>query len=90
MLARHTVYFSGRVQGVGFRATTAYLARRFAVTGFVRNLPDGRVELVAEGDAAELERFREEIRAHFARQLTGVQTSAGPADGSFQRFEVQS
>ena len=43
------MYFSGHVQGVGFRYTTRSVASRFAVTGYVRNLPDGRVELVAEG-----------------------------------------
>ncbi len=45
---------SGRVQGVGFRYTAKGVAQRFAVTGFVRNLSDGRVELVVEGDAAEV------------------------------------
>ena len=43
------VYYQGRVQGVGFRYAVRSLARRFAVDGFVRNLSDGRVELVAEG-----------------------------------------
>ncbi len=47
---RTRVFFGGRVQGVGFRATARRLARSFGVTGFVRNLPDGRVELLAEGD----------------------------------------
>ena len=46
---RREVYFSGRVQGVGFRYTVRMVASRFAVTGFVKNLPDGRVQLVAEG-----------------------------------------
>jgi acylphosphatase len=67
---RLRVLFTGRVQGVGFRATTWELARGYKVTGFVRNLPDGRVELEAQGKRGEVagllaaveERFRHNIR----------------------------
>lgn len=55
---RLQLFYSGRVQGVGFRYATKRLALGFEVTGFVRNLPDGRVELVIEGEHAELEAFR--------------------------------
>jgi len=51
------VCYSGRVQGVGFRYTAQHLAAGYAVVGHVRNLPDGDVELVAEGEADEVERF---------------------------------
>lgn len=57
MMRRYTVHFSGRVQGVGFRDTARRVARDFDVTGFVQNLPDGRVLLVAEGEEPELERY---------------------------------
>jgi acylphosphatase len=56
-MKRITVLYSGRVQGVGFRATVRHLACGYDVTGSVRNLPDGRVELVAEGSEAELQAF---------------------------------
>ena len=59
---RMQVFYSGRVQGVGFRYQAKTTAAGFDVTGFVRNLPDGRVELTAEGDAAELEAFLVAIR----------------------------
>jgi len=52
-----TVFFSGHVQGVGFRYTALQVAREFEVAGFVRNLPDGRVELQAEGAANEIEAY---------------------------------
>ena len=60
---RMQVFYSGRVQGVGFRYQARQAASGYEVTGIVRNLPDGRVELVAEGDEAELKGFREAIRA---------------------------
>jgi acylphosphatase len=52
-----TVYFTGRVQGVGFRYTALQVAREFEVSGFVSNLPDGRVVLEAEGTRAHVEAF---------------------------------
>jgi acylphosphatase len=51
------VHYSGNVQGVGFRYRTQRLAQGYAVHGFVRNLADGRVELLVEGEVAEVERF---------------------------------
>ena len=56
------IFYSGRVQGVGFRYTVKTVASGFEVTGTVRNLPDGRVELVAEGARDELKAFRQAIR----------------------------
>ena len=54
-----TVFYSGRVQGVGFRYAVKSLTPGFEVTGTIRNLADGRVELVAEGEHAELDAFRQ-------------------------------
>lgn len=83
------VWYSGRVQGVGFRFTTRDLASGFAVTGWVRNLPDGRVELVAEGEPAELEAFRQAVRGSdlgaFIRQ---EDVRWEPATGQFRGFEI--
>ena len=59
---RMCIFYSGHVQGVGFRYTTKTVAAGFEVAGSVRNLPDGRVELIAEGERAELEAFRAAIR----------------------------
>lgn len=59
---RVAVLYSGRVQGVGFRYTVKQVAAGYEVTGTVRNLPDGRVELMAEGARDELEAFRQGVR----------------------------
>jgi len=62
---RKRVIYSGRVQGVGFRATCAYIARNFKVGGSVRNLRDGTVELEAEGPPPEVERFLAAVAREF-------------------------
>jgi len=56
------LYVSGRVQGVGFRFYTVRVAKRFGITGWVRNLYDGRVEIYAEGPKANLQGFIDEIK----------------------------
>jgi len=56
------VIYEGRVQGVGFRFTTKNLARGFEVTGAVKNLADGRVELIVEGAKDELAAFQKAVR----------------------------
>ncbi len=65
---RRTVYYQGHVQGVGFRYTAKRIAVGFAVTGYVQNLPDGRVRLVAEGPVRELDNFIETIRVEMAQK----------------------
>jgi len=61
VVARH-FFVSGRVQGVGFRYFTEDRARLEGLSGYVRNLPDGRVEIVAEGDREAVDRFERAIR----------------------------
>ena len=56
------VFYEGRVQGVGFRYSVRQIAKGFTVTGWVRNLPDGRVELQASGESEEVNAFLEGIR----------------------------
>lgn len=82
-------FFSGRVQGVGFRYTVNRLVHGFDVTGVVRNLDDGRVELLAEGDRPELEAFLEAIQvselASFIRQ---TQVDWSEAHNQFTGFNI--
>ncbi|MDR2674724.1 MAG: acylphosphatase [Opitutaceae bacterium] len=59
-----TVFFTGRVQGVGFCYTTLQVAKEFEVAGFVANLPDGRVQVEAEGEEPEVRAFVEAVGEH--------------------------
>ena len=86
---RRRVVFSGHVQGVGFRYRTLGVARRFAVVGFVRNLSDGRVELVAEGESAELDQFVAAVRQEMNELIHGVEDESAPATTEFQEFEIR-
>jgi acylphosphatase len=85
------IFYSGRVQGVGFRYTTKNVAMGYEVTGNVRNLPDGRVELVAEGLKEELEAFQQGIReSGLGRFIKDEQVGWEEAKGEFRGFEISS
>jgi acylphosphatase len=84
------VFYEGNVQGVGFRWSVRNVAKGFDVTGFVRNLRDGRVELQAAGDEAEVRAFldailQSELRAHIKKH-SETPLSDSP---SFRGFEIR-
>lgn len=85
---RRTVHFSGHVQGVFFRATTVSVATPFRVTGFVRNLPDGRVELVAEGPQSEVDRFQSAVIEAMRPNIKDFSATDGAPTGEFSSFSV--
>lgn len=86
---RMHIFYSGRVQGVGFRYTVKTVAAGFEVTGNVRNLSDGRVELVAEGDAAELKAFQQAIRDEgLGTLIRDEQVEWSEALGDLRGFEI--
>ncbi len=89
MIERRSAHFSGHVQGVGFRYTARSVARRYAVAGFVQNLPDGRVVLVAEGECFELDRFLNDLGETMQGYIRGRQVESGLATGEFNGFEVR-
>lgn len=83
------VYYSGRVQGVGFRYTARHLASRFAVTGYVQNLPDGRVHLVAEGPTTEVSGLLNAIREALGPKIHHVAELTSSVTGRFTGFEIR-
>ena len=82
------VLYEGHVQGVGFRYAAHGLAQGFAVAGYVKNLPDRRVELVAEGDATEVERFLQAVARQMAEHIDSRQEHEQPARG-YTTFEIR-
>lgn len=88
-MIRRTIYFSGRVQGVGFRYTAQAVAKRYAVTGFVRNLDDGRVELVAEGQEAEIGRMLADLKERMVDYIGRANATTSPATGEFDSFSIR-
>jgi acylphosphatase len=82
-------YFRGMVQGVGFRYTTRRIAARYEVTGYVQNLPDGRVLLVAEGSSAELDRLINAVRAEMESYIDDIEINSRPATGQYQGFDIR-
>jgi acylphosphatase len=86
---RREVLYSGRVQGVGFRFTAQGFATRCGVVGFVHNLPDGRVQLIAEGSPAALDRLLTMIADEMNPFVRNTQSTVSPAAGEFPDFEIR-
>ena len=89
-MIRHTVYFSGQVQGVGFRYTTQRIARRYTVSGYVQNLPDGRVLLIVEGEPQQVKTFVDHVARTMRDYIHEQIVEARPATGEFaEGFHVR-
>jgi acylphosphatase len=88
MTARR-VFYEGRVQGVGFRYTVRQIAMGYDVAGWVRNLPDGRVELLAAGDAGEVEPFLKAIdESALAAFIRNQTVTPEPYPTGLRGFEI--
>lgn len=86
---RRRVLYKGRVQGVFFRATCVDLARGLPVAGFVRNLPDGDVELEAEGPREAVERFLASVAEHYRGNIRRAEMSELPPRRIESEFRVR-
>lgn len=80
------VHFTGQVQKVGFRRTAQLFATELAIKGWVRNLADGRVELVAEGKTSDLSALMNRLNGRF--QIIGVEMRESAANGAFPDFAI--
>ena len=82
------IFYSGSVQGVGFRYTAERLAASLGLTGWVKNLPDGRVEIVCEGSELDVEAFMVKISDVFKIYIRSIDVDRSEATGEFETFEV--
>ena len=87
MAARHVI-FIGRVQGVGFRFTALRIAQRHQLTGFVRNLPDGTVEMLAQGPARDIDDCIQDIKDYFGDYLRETRIQEIPPDPKYRDFRI--
>jgi acylphosphatase len=86
--AARMVYYSGKVQGVGFRATTEAIAQDYPVTGWVKNLKDGRVQLLVEGSADAVDDFLQAVRKRWKRNIEKEESEVQPVSGKYKKFTV--
>jgi acylphosphatase len=84
-----TAFFSGHVQGVGFRYSVLQVAREFEVSGFVSNLPDGRVHLETEGEAGEVRAFITAVGERMHGYIRKIERSERRRNAMFEGFEIR-
>jgi acylphosphatase len=82
------VYYGGKVQGVGFRATTAEIARDYPVTGWVKNLDDGRVQLLVEGPEEAVDKFLKKVHDRWKDNIEKEEVKKQEASSKYKTFEV--
>ena len=89
MKKRIHAYFSGKVQGVGFRFTVLRIAEDLKICGWVKNLSDLKVEVLAEAEEDGLREFLAQIQEHFARYILDVDLDWSDPTNEFQDFGVK-
>jgi len=87
MTAKHIV-FHGRVQGVGFRYTSLRIAAGYELTGFVRNLPDRTVEMLAQGTTREIDNCLRDIQEYFGGHIKDCVTKEIPYNPRYTDFRI--
>jgi acylphosphatase len=82
------IFFSGRVQGVGFRYTSLRIAKRYNLAGYVKNLPDGRVELYIQGPESDVRNCIEEISDQFLSNIRDKEVVDQPVSPQYDQFRI--
>ena len=85
---RRRVFYSGNVQGVGFRAMVRHIAQGFMLQGFVRNLRMGDVEVLVEGEGGVIDQFLAQIATRMERHITDCKVTQETPTGEFRSFEI--
>ena len=83
------IYFSGRVQGVGFRFTASRLAKRYALSGWVMNLPDGRVELLIQGEKKNIDNFLADLNEEFKGYIMNTEIEELSLKDDLKDFRIR-
>jgi acylphosphatase len=83
------IHFEGLVQGVGFRYAAERIAQDFAVTGYVKNLSDGRVEIKVEGEPNEIDMFLDALSKRMGRYIKKTTRSDSPPEGRYHSFVIE-
>lgn len=83
------IYFSGNVQGIGFRYTAKKIAENLGITGWVQNLPDGHVELIAQGDDKTFEIFIAKLAKQFSSYIQNTNIHHQKSDENFDSFSIR-
>ena len=82
------IFYSGMVQGVGFRYTVQRMAKELSLLGWVRNLKDGRVELLVQGQKDTIEQLMERIKNHFLGYIKDKEIRFASLEEKFRDFEI--
>jgi len=88
-MKRTHILYSGRVQGVGFRFTAERVAVELGLAGWVKNLVDGRVELLCEGEEEKLKKLINKIKEYFADYIQDVEVNWQETTGEFKDFRIR-
>jgi acylphosphatase len=83
------IVYSGNVQGIGFRYTAHRIAARYSLTGYVRNTPDGKVELLLQGHPKDIEDCLDDIKQTFERYIKNVSIEDVPFDAEYDSFMIR-
>jgi len=89
MIKGYEIVFSGVVQGVGFRFSARNLAAKHKIKGWVMNLPDGRVKLLAEGSGGDLDDFLHDLRDEFKMYINDYMFREKEAIGDYEDFQIK-
>lgn len=90
IMKRYHLYVNGIVQGVGFRWYAQKIGKRVGVSGWVKNLPDGRVEIVIEGEEDKINRFVEELKeGYLGDNIRKIENFEEEYKGEFKSFEIR-
>ncbi len=88
MKTQYHLFFSGTVQGVWFRATSRNLAQKHNVSGWVRNLDDTRVEIIAEADSQDLKNYLTELKEKYRHNIVDIEKKENKYTGKYSGFTI--